>query len=115
MAGQEPFKVNYKVLPENAQAEKVELKVEDEAVAKIDGDSVVPVAEGETTLTITVDGVETTVAIQVEATGEVGSDKDASDSKNEPTTSKGETSKGGADNTPRVGLKYFYKMLLTFV
>ncbi len=96
--GQEPVKVEYKVLPEDAKAEKVELKVEDEAVAKIDGDSVVPVAKGETTLTITADDAKTTVAVKIEAAGEEESDKDASDSKDESTASKGGGSKSSATN-----------------
>ncbi|MBU3806271.1 MAG: Ig-like domain-containing protein, partial [Candidatus Fournierella pullistercoris] len=103
--GQEPVKVNYKVLPEDAKPEKLELAVEDEAIAKIDGDSVVSVAEGETALTITADGAKTTVAVKVEAGEEEAEDKDASDSKGEDssdkaesTASKGEGSKGSATN-----------------
>ena len=99
--GQEPVKVNYKVLPEDAKPEKLELAVEDEAIAKIDGDSVVSVAEGETALTITADGAKTTVAVKVEAAGEEDGEKGSGDEKatSESTTSKGETSKGGATNT----------------
>ena len=95
--GQEPFKVEYKVLPEDAKPEKVELKIEDETIAKIDGDSVVAVAEGETALTITADGAKTTVAVKVEAGEEEAEDKDASDSKGEDA--KAESSKGSATNT----------------
>lgn len=84
--GQDPVKVEYTLLPNGVKADKVELSVKDEAIAKVEKDTIAPVATGETELTIKADDAQTTVKVTVND-AETQTEEDTATDKQEATAS----------------------------
>lgn len=96
--GQDPVKVEYTLLPNGVKADKVELSVKDEAVAKVEKDTIAPVATGETELTIKADDAQTTVKVTVND-AETETEEDTAADKQEATASGSNSANSNKQNS----------------
>ena len=96
--GQDPVKVEYNLLPNGVKADKVELSVKDEAIAKVEKDTIAPVATGETELTIKADDAQTTVKVTVND-AETETEEDTAADKQEATASGSTSTNSNKQNS----------------